>query len=63
MSTWILIVYIYAGMLASGDSVTLNYIPDWNSKATCEAAARELAPLVAGSSKVLKTVCVEKKAT
>jgi hypothetical protein len=55
---WILILYIYAGTFAHGDSVTLFAVPGFKAAADCERAASDSAALVADSFKVLKHVCV-----
>ena len=57
--TWTLVIFIYAGMLAKGDSVALQTLPGWTSQASCEAAASALSPLVQGTFKEIRTVCVK----
>ena len=57
--TWTLVVFIYAGMLAKGDSVALQTLPGWTTQASCEAAAKALSPLVSGTAKEIRTVCVK----
>lgn len=57
---WTLVIFIYAGMLAKGDSVALQTLPGWTSKATCEQAGRELDPLVRTTTKELRFVCVKR---
>lgn len=58
--TWTLIVFIYAGMLARGDSVALLSLPNWSSEAACTKAGNALKPLVQGTAKELAFVCVSK---
>lgn len=58
--TWILVIYIYAGMLAKGDSVTLLNAGEFASKAACESAGKAADPLVDGSAKDLRFVCLPK---
>ena len=55
---WTLVIYIYAGVLAKGDSVTLNNVSGFRSEAHCAAAGSALKPLVAGSAKELRFVCL-----
>jgi len=53
-----LVIYIYAGVLAKGDSVTLNNVSGFRSEAHCAAAGSALKPLVSGSAKELRFVCL-----
>jgi hypothetical protein len=57
---WILIMYIYAGVMANGDSVALQKIEGFTSKEQCVAAGDQAEGLVRGSSKVYRFVCVRK---
>lgn len=54
---WVLIIYIYAGVLAKGDSVALATIP-MASHELCKKAADEADKLSANSTKITRTVCV-----
>jgi len=57
---WILIVYIYAGMMARGDSVALTNVSGFQSQQECMQAGRVGESLVSGtSSKVYRFVCVK----
>lgn len=55
---YVLIIYIYAGALAQGDSVALTNIP-MADKVTCQKAAGEAESLVARFTKVLRTACLK----
>jgi hypothetical protein len=57
---YVLIIYIYAGALAQGDSVALTTVP-MQDKVTCETAAKQAESLVARSTKVLRTACLKVK--
>ena len=59
--SWTLVIYIYAGMLAKGDSVTLTHIPNFKSEAHCAAAGNVAKPLVHGSAKELRFVCIRQE--
>lgn len=59
--TWILVLYIFAGTWAKGDSVTLNAIEGFSSHDSCVTAGNIAKPLVEGSSKELRFVCIQKK--
>ncbi len=55
---WILVIYIYAGALATGDSVTITHIPNFKSKQECAQSGREAKELVGYSSKEYRFVCL-----
>jgi hypothetical protein len=57
---WILVMYIYAGVLAQGDSVTLTSIPDFATKQACIQAGQDARGLVSGSAKEYRFVCLQK---
>jgi hypothetical protein len=56
---WTLVVLIYAGVWAKGDSVTLQAIPGWQSEAACKSAGSQMGSLVAGTAKEIKFVCIK----
>lgn len=56
--SWVLVIYIYAGMWAKGDSVTITTIPMASVEA-CQTAGKDLGSLVDGSSKVIRYACVK----
>jgi hypothetical protein len=60
---WILVMYIYAGVLANGDSVALQNIQGFVSKEQCVEAGKQAEDLVRGSSKVYRFVCIRKGLT
>ena len=55
--SWTLVIFIYAGVLAKGDSVALTYIPGFKSEAACAAAGSVSKPLVKDTFKELRYVC------
>jgi len=57
---YVLVLYIYAGVLAKGDSVALTTVP-MQDKVTCETAAKQAESLVHMSTKVLRTSCLKVK--
>jgi len=59
--SWVLVLYIYAGVLAKGDSVTLTPVPGFKTLEACQAAGRAAAPLVANSAKDLRFVCLKQE--
>jgi hypothetical protein len=58
--TWILVIYIYAGALANGDSVTLQKIDSFSTKEMCVEAGKEAQILVQGSTKVYRFICLKR---
>lgn len=57
---WVLVIYIYAGMWAKGDSVAITTVP-MTSESACQTAGEKLAPLVDGSSKEVRFVCLSNR--
>lgn len=55
---YLLVVLIYAGVFAKGDNLSIQTIPGWVTKEKCEIAGKALAPLVNGSAKEIKFVCI-----
>lgn len=58
MSAYFLVLYIYAGALAKGDSVAMVSIPQPSLQA-CQAAGTAAGDLVKGSFKELRFVCIK----
>lgn len=54
---WVLVMYIYAGMLARGDSVAIHSVP-MASEGACEGAAAKAKKLVDGSTKEFRYACL-----
>jgi hypothetical protein len=57
--SYILVLYIYAGMMAKGDSVSLVQIPGFPTEQSCRDAGRATDPLVSGSTKDIRFVCLK----
>jgi hypothetical protein len=57
---WILVIYIYAGVLANGDSVAITNIPNFATKQDCIQAGEDAKGLTQGSAKVYRFVCLKK---
>lgn len=58
---WILVLLVCAGPMAHGDSVALQSIPGFKAQAACEAAGKQLTPLVRSSTKEARFVCVQQQ--
>ena len=61
IATWTLILYVYAGLWANGDSVSLQTVTGFSSEQACVRAGVQSTPLVKGSAKEIRFVCVEVK--
>jgi hypothetical protein len=57
---WILVILIYAGTFARGDSVAIHTIPGWSSEQSCKYSGEKLGPLVKGTSKEIRFICLPK---
>ena len=58
MTTWILIVFVHAGVLSAKDSMALTTVPGFKNQAQCETAGRASEQLGRGNTKEVKWVCV-----
>lgn len=56
IGSWILVIYVYAGMLSKGDSVAMT-TAHFSSKELCEQAGKEADKLVAKSVKDVRYLC------
>jgi hypothetical protein len=57
---WVLVLYVYAGIMAKGDSVALTTVPMESEKA-CRLAGNAANALVSGSTKNVRYVCVRNR--
>jgi len=58
MSAFYLVIYIYAGVLAQGDSVSLVSMPMASMEA-CQRAGKASEALTSGSTKNVRFVCLK----
>ncbi|CAB5221541.1 hypothetical protein UFOVP247_191 [uncultured Caudovirales phage] len=56
-----MILFIYAGPMSNGDSVSLTNVSNFSSQKTCEVAGETAKSLAAGTYKVARYSCVEVK--
>jgi len=59
--SWTLVIYIYAGVFAKGDSVAITHITNFKTEASCTAAGKATKPLVSGTAKELEFVCIRQE--
>jgi hypothetical protein len=57
MTTWILIIFAYAGTMASGDSISLA-TPIFATEVACASAGEAAKKMTEGTTKVIKYRCV-----
>ncbi len=56
---YILVLFIYAGIMSKGDSVALTSVPGFKTQAACEAAAKQAEGLVKSTLKDVRSMCVK----
>jgi len=56
--TWILIIFIHAGVLSPKDSMAITNVPGFATEQACMAAGRKSEELGRGNTKEVKFVCV-----
>jgi len=56
---FILIIYIFAGPFAKGDSVALTSVPGFSTEAACKSAGFKASSFVVGSAKEYRFECVK----
>lgn len=59
MDTWVLILFVHAGMLSDKDSMALTNVPGFASETACQAAGKQSEALVKRTTKEVKFVCVK----
>ena len=59
--SYVLVLYIYAGMLSKGDSVALQVIEGFTSEESCQVAGIHANELVKGSIKEYRFSCLPKR--
>ena len=57
--SWILVLFVHAGMLSDKDSVALTNVPGFKTEAACMAAGKQADNLVKRTSKDVKFICVK----
>ena len=59
MVSWILVLFVYAGPLAKGDSNSLTTVPGFTSSGECEEAGQFARKLAKGTIKEVSFVCLK----
>lgn len=59
--SWILILFIHAGPLSDHDSMAVTNIRGFSTERTCQEAGERSRNLAAGTTKIVRFVCVAEK--
>lgn len=57
--SWILVLFVHAGMLSEKDSMALTSVPGFKTEAACQAAGKASDALAKRTTKEVKFVCVK----
>lgn len=57
--TWILVLFVHAGMLSDKDSMAITSVQGFKSEAACIAAGKASEGLTKGTTKSTRFVCVK----
>ena len=56
---WTLILFAYAGAMSNSDSMALTTVSGFRTQVECQAAGEQSKKMAVGSTKVIKSYCVE----
>jgi hypothetical protein len=59
--SWILVLFVHAGMLSDKDSMALTTVPGFKTEAACQAAGKASEALTKGTTKNTRFVCVKQE--
>jgi hypothetical protein len=57
--SWILVLFVHAGMLSEKDSMALTSVPGFKTEAACQAAGKQSEALTKRTTKEVRFVCVK----
>ena len=57
--SWILVLFVHAGMLSEKDSMALTSVPGFKTEAACQTAGRQSEALTKRTTKEVRFVCVK----
>ncbi len=57
--SWILVLFVHAGMLSEKDSMALTSVPGFKTEANCQAAGKAADALTKTTTKNTRFVCVK----
>lgn len=59
--SWVLVLFVHAGMLSDKDSMALTTVPGFKSEAACQAAGKSSEALAKRTTKEVKFVCLKQE--
>ncbi len=59
--TWVLVLFLHAGMLSEKDSMALTNVPSFKTEAACLAAGKQSEVLAKRTTKEVKFVCLKQE--
>jgi hypothetical protein len=59
MHLWALIIFFHVGILGDTDSNATSVVPGFTSLELCQKASQQIRPLVSGTKKEVRSVCVQ----
>jgi hypothetical protein len=59
MNTWVLILFVHAGMFSDNVSMALTNVPGFATEAVCQTAGKQAEALTKRTTKEVKFVCVK----
>ena len=59
--TWILVLFVHAGMLSDKDSMALSNVPGFKTEAACQAAGKSAEVLTKSTTKNTRWVCLKQE--
>jgi hypothetical protein len=57
--SWILVIFVHAGMLSNKDSMAITNVPGFKTEASCLAAGNKAKELTRATTKSTAFVCVK----
>ena len=57
--SWILVLFVHAGVLSEKDSMAITNIPGFKTEAACNTAGRQSEALTKRTTKEVRFVCVK----
>lgn len=58
--SWVLVLFVHAGILSGKDSMAITNVPGFNSEASCLAAGKAATALTKNTTKDTVFVCLKK---
>ena len=58
VATWILVIFVHAGILSKGDSMAITSVPGFPTETACKSAGEASKALTGGTVKETRFVCL-----